>query len=51
MSDFRIYATALLEEDVLDLYHTPFSIDNKGNSYAREVIESEEENINITKTG
>ena len=48
-SDFRLYTTALSEEDILDLYHTPFSIDNKGNSYAREVIE--DTSLNITKTG
>lgn len=49
ISDFRIYATVLSDEDILDLYHTPFSIDNKGNSYAREVIE--DTSLNITKTG
>ena len=39
ISDFRIYATALSEEDILDLYHTPMSIDNKGNIYTRELVE------------
>lgn len=39
MSDFRIYATALTAEQVLDLYHTSATIDNKGNIYAREVVE------------
>lgn len=39
LSDFRIYATALSQEDILDLYHTPASIDNQGNIYARELVE------------
>ena len=30
MSDFRIYATALSEEDVLELYHTPISLTSDG---------------------
>ena len=39
ISDFRIYATALSEEDILELYHTSATIDNKGNIYARELVE------------
>lgn len=39
ISDFRIYATALSAEDVLELYHTSASIDNKGNVYSYEVME------------
>lgn len=39
MSDFRIYATALTAEQVLDLYHTSATIDKEGNMYAREVVE------------
>lgn len=30
MSDFRIYATALSEEDVLELYHAPISLTSDG---------------------
>ena len=30
MSDFRIYTTALSEEDVLELYHTPISLTSSG---------------------
>lgn len=39
MSDFRIYGTTLSPEDVLELYHTPASIDNKGNFYCGELKE------------
>ena len=39
MSDFRIYATALTSAQILELYNTSATIDNKGNVYAREVIE------------
>lgn len=39
MSDFRIYATALTAEQVLELYNTSATIDNKGNIYARELVE------------
>lgn len=30
MSDFRIYATALSADDILELYHTPISLSNNG---------------------
>lgn len=50
ISDFRIYATALTEEQVLELYNTSVTIDNKGNIYSREYIE-DNNNLNITKTG
>ena len=33
MSDFRVYATALTENDVLELYHTRASVDNDKNFY------------------
>ena len=38
-SDFRVYVTALTEEQILELYHTSGTIDNKGNIYARELVE------------
>lgn len=39
INDVRIYATALSPEDVAELYHTPASIDNKGNFYCGEIKE------------
>ena len=39
LSDVRIYATALSPADVLELYHTPASVDNKGNFYCGEFKE------------
>lgn len=39
ISDFRIYKTALTLEQIQELYHTSATIDNKGNVYAREVVE------------
>lgn len=33
MSDFRVYATALSEEDILELYQTRASVDNDKNFY------------------
>ena len=39
LSDFRIYGTALSAEDILELYHTPASIDNHGNFYCGEIKE------------
>jgi len=39
ISDVRIYATALSEEDILELYHTVASIDKQGNLFCGEVVE------------
>ncbi len=39
ISDVRIYATALSDDAIKELYHTSATIDNNGNVYAREVIE------------
>lgn len=39
-SDFRVYVTALTADQVAELYHTSASIDNKGNLYARELVEN-----------
>lgn len=33
MSDFRVYSTALTENDILELYHTRASVDNDKNFY------------------
>ena len=40
LSDFRIYATALTESQIKELYNTSGAIDNNGNLYVREVIET-----------
>lgn len=39
LSDFRIYGTALSNEDILELYKTSATIDNNGNIYTGEYIE------------
>lgn len=39
LSDFRIYGTALVEEDILELYKTSATVDNIGNIYSGEFIE------------
>ncbi len=48
--DFRIYATALSESDIKELYSTSMTIDNKGNILPRELSESYTTS-SITKTG
>lgn len=49
ISDFRLYATVLTEEQIKELYNTSATIDNNGNIYSRGFIEND--NLNITKTG
>ena len=49
ISDCRIYATALNDEQILELYNTSMTIDKNGNGYVREVIEDSK--LNVTKTG
>ena len=39
LSDFRIYGTALSDEDILELYQSGGVIDNNGNVYTGEFIE------------
>jgi len=39
INDIRIYATALTELQVKELYETSGTIDNLGNTYARELVE------------
>lgn len=39
ISDVRAYATALTAEQIKELYNTSVTIDNKGNIYARELVE------------
>lgn len=39
ISDFRVYNTPLIANDIKELYHTSASIDSNGNIHAREVIE------------
>ncbi len=50
ISDFRIYATALSAEDILDLYHTSANIDNLQNIHTFEFQENGEK-ISIYQNG
>lgn len=49
ISDFRLYATVLTEEQIKELYNASATIDNNGNIYSRGFIEND--SLNITKTG
>ena len=40
ISDFRLYATALSDADILELYNTGASIDNGGNVFTGDIIET-----------
>ena len=44
-SDVRIYATALNEEQIKELYRTGATVDSGGNTYAYEFIEGEENSV------
>lgn len=50
ISDFRIYATALSADDILQLYHTSAKVDNKQNLHTFELVESNSK-IQINKQG
>ena len=49
LSDARIYATALTDKQIKELYNTSATIDNLGNIHTREFDENS--NLNITNTG
>lgn len=40
LSDFRIYATALSDDDILALYNSPISLANNGTLFANEFVEN-----------
>ena len=49
ISDVRIYATTLSDEDIKQLYETKMKIDKEGNLYCNQFIESENSSINLTR--
>lgn len=51
VSDYRIYATALTPEDILEIYQTRASIDNLGNLHVYEFDEVSEGTVGITSQG
>lgn len=52
ISDLRIYATALSNNEITDLYQRIFSIDQEGVFYCSELIEDNAlEKVSLTKTG
>ena len=51
ISDFRIYATALLADDIKYLYEVGASVDNKQNFHTYDYVEEGETTAKILKTG
>jgi len=51
ISDFRLYMTALVEEDIKKLYNTGMSIDNLQRLHAYEFVENEIANPKFYKNG
>lgn len=51
ISDFRIYATVLSEDDIKELYNTSAVVDNNQNIECFQLEESIEDIVNIMKTG
>ena len=51
ISDFRVYATELSEEDILALYNNPANIDNQGDMFSFEFDEEETNKQQILQSG